>query len=195
MIQNRLCLYLPSSRLIRFRRTNCWSLISLNIELLTNSSTGLTSCSYTLWNGNVDFDHLCTYRKLRPDARPVQDEHDELVVCSAADCRLTVYSSVNAAKTFWLVLPFFFIYFKISYEIRVKGQNFNIPNLLNLPPSTKVEKFKNASLAIFRLAPSDYHRFHSPIDCEVGDIENVPGHFYTGKWARRSSMCTFLRVT
>ncbi|KAF8159630.1 phosphatidylserine decarboxylase-domain-containing protein [Crassisporium funariophilum] len=100
-------------------------------------------------------------RKVRPDARPVQG--DELVVCSAADCRLTVYESFNAAKTFW-----------------VKGKNFNIPSLLNVQESSPtVDAFQDSSLAIFRLAPADYHRFHSPIDCEIGDIENIPGHLYT----------------
>ncbi|KAH9479481.1 Phosphatidylserine decarboxylase proenzyme 2 [Psilocybe cubensis] len=103
------------------------------------------------------------YRKLKPDARPVQNEDDKSVIVSAADCRLTVFTSIDLAKAFW-----------------VKGQNFNVPNLLNLPPdSPKAESFQNASIAIFRLAPADYHRFHCPIDCEVGDIENVPGHFYT----------------
>lgn len=103
------------------------------------------------------------YRKLRPDARPVQNAEDELGICSAADSRLTVYESVDMAKAIW-----------------VKGQNFNIPNLLNVPEgSPKLEPFKDASIAIFRLAPADYHRFHSPIDCEVGDTENVDGNFYT----------------
>ncbi|KAF5316494.1 hypothetical protein D9619_006360 [Psilocybe cf. subviscida] len=103
------------------------------------------------------------YRKIRADARPVENADDELGICSAADCRLTVFTSVDTAKAFW-----------------VKGENFNIPNLLNLPAdSPKVAPFQNASIAIFRLAPADYHRFHSPIDCEIGDIEHVPGHFYT----------------
>jgi len=103
------------------------------------------------------------FRKLKPDARPVQNEDDKDVIVSAADSRLTVFVSVDVAKAFW-----------------VKGQNFNIPNLLNLPPTApEVAPFQNASLAIFRLAPADYHRFHSPIDCEVGDIEHVDGRFYT----------------
>lgn len=103
------------------------------------------------------------YRKLRPDARPIQNEDNKNVVISAADCRMTVYASVDLAKAFW-----------------IKGRNFNIPNLLNRPPNTpEMASFQNASLAIFRLAPADYHRFHSPIDCEVGDFENVDGQFYT----------------
>jgi len=42
---------------------------------------------------------LC--RKLRPDARPIQNEHDERVLISAADCRLTVFESIDTAKAFW----------------------------------------------------------------------------------------------
>ncbi|KAF4611209.1 hypothetical protein D9613_006883 [Agrocybe pediades] len=103
------------------------------------------------------------YRKLRPDARPIQNEHDPQTIISAADCRLTVFESVDTAKAFW-----------------VKGQNFDVPHLLNLPAdSPQLEPFKNSSLAIFRLAPADYHRFHTPIDCEVGEMVHVPGHFYT----------------
>jgi phosphatidylserine decarboxylase len=103
------------------------------------------------------------FRKLKPDARPIQNEDDKNVIVSAADSRLTVFVTVDLAKAFW-----------------VKGKGFNIPNLLNRPPTApEVAPFQNASLAIFRLAPADYHRFHCPIDCEVGDSENVEGRFYT----------------
>lgn len=64
---------------------------------------------------------------------------------------------------------------------RVKGNNFTIPNLLNVPADSDTAKyFDDASLAIFRLAPADYHRFHSPIDGEIGEIVDVPGQYYTG---------------
>ena len=43
------------------------------------------------------------YRKLRPDARPVQNEDDPNGICSAADCRLTVYKTVDLAKQIWYV--------------------------------------------------------------------------------------------
>jgi phosphatidylserine decarboxylase len=103
------------------------------------------------------------YRKLKPDARPVQSAENKKVVCSAADCRLTVYQTVDLAQEFW-----------------IKGNNFNIPNLLNLDPSDPVaQTFKDASLAICRLAPADYHRFHSPIDGIVGKVDHFPGQYYT----------------
>jgi len=70
---------------------------------------------------------------------------------------------VDLAKQFW-----------------IKGRNFTIPNLLNVPAdSDKALAFNGSSLAIFRLAPADYHRFHSPIDGEVGEIVHIPGQYYT----------------
>ena len=30
-----------------------------------------------------------------------------------------------------------------------------------------------------RLAPQDYHRFHSPVDGVVGRVHDVPGTYYT----------------
>ncbi|TFK39971.1 phosphatidylserine decarboxylase-domain-containing protein [Crucibulum laeve] len=102
-------------------------------------------------------------RKLKPGARPVEKEDDYLNICSAADCRLTVYPTVDLAKQFW-----------------VKGRHFDIPNLLNLSPSSpQAQTYKDASLAIFRLAPADYHRFHSPIDGVIGETETIPGQCYT----------------
>ncbi|KAJ6591617.1 phosphatidylserine decarboxylase-domain-containing protein [Mycena vulgaris] len=102
-------------------------------------------------------------RKLRSDARPVENAADPLAICSAADCRLTVYPTVDLAKEFW-----------------IKGREFTIPNLLGVPPaSEKATIFDGSSLAIFRLAPSDYHRFHCPIDGTVGEIVHIPGQYYT----------------
>jgi phosphatidylserine decarboxylase len=64
----------------------------------------------------------------------------------------------------------------------VKSGEFNIPRLLNIPAdSNKATLFHGGSVAIFRLAPQDYHRFHSPLDGVVGDVEDIPGQFYTGK--------------
>ncbi|KAJ7668349.1 phosphatidylserine decarboxylase-domain-containing protein [Mycena rosella] len=102
-------------------------------------------------------------RKLRPDARPVDNAADPLAICSAADCRLTVYPTVDLAKQFW-----------------IKGREFTIPNLLGVPPTSETAStFDGSSLAIFRLAPSDYHRFHCPIDGTVGEVVHIPGQYYT----------------
>ncbi|KAG6853628.1 hypothetical protein C0991_002688 [Blastosporella zonata] len=100
-------------------------------------------------------------RKLKPGARLIDSQPD--TVCSAADSRLTVYHSADQAKHFW-----------------IKGARFTIPALLTLSAdSPRAEAFTSASLAIFRLAPADYHRFHAPIDCTVREIVDVPGQYYT----------------
>ncbi|KAJ7224252.1 phosphatidylserine decarboxylase-domain-containing protein, partial [Mycena pura] len=102
-------------------------------------------------------------RKLKPGARPVDNVDDPLAICSAADCRLTVFQTMDIAKEFW-----------------VKGREFTIPNLLGVDPaSEKASTFDGSSVAIFRLAPADYHRFHCPIDGTVGETKHIPGQYYT----------------
>ncbi|EMD32877.1 hypothetical protein CERSUDRAFT_118332 [Gelatoporia subvermispora B] len=103
------------------------------------------------------------YRKLKPGARPVADAQDPTGVCSAADCRLTVYPTVDLAKQFW-----------------IKGNNFSVPTLLGVAPdSEEARAFEGSSVAIFRLAPADYHRFHSPIDATIGEVKDIDGEYYT----------------
>lgn len=105
------------------------------------------------------------YRKLKPDARPIEEADNENGFCCAADSRLVVYPTVDLAKTFW-----------------IKGDEFSIPNLLGLDRTHKLcTEFEGGSLAIFRLAPSDYHRFHSPADATLlGKAWDIPGQYYTG---------------
>jgi len=116
-----------------------------------------------------DIQHYATfneffYRKLKPDARPVENADDPAGICSAADCRLVVFPTIDLACKFW-----------------IKGDEFSIPTLLNLDASDPLcAPFEGGSLAIFRLAPSDYHRFHSPIDATlIGNARDVPGQYYT----------------
>ncbi|GAA5895625.1 hypothetical protein JCM6882_000357 [Rhodosporidiobolus microsporus] len=100
------------------------------------------------------------YRALKPDARPVASPDDPKVISSAADCRLTVFESVDAAKTLW-----------------IKGQHFTIANLLQA--DDKAKQFENGAVAVFRLAPADYHRYHSPVKAEVGETKEIEGTYYT----------------
>uniref|UniRef100_A0AAD7XA06 phosphatidylserine decarboxylase n=1 Tax=Trametes cubensis TaxID=1111947 RepID=A0AAD7XA06_9APHY len=103
------------------------------------------------------------YRKLKPGVRPVQNADDPSGFCSAADCRLTVFPTLDLAKQLW-----------------IKGSNFTIPQLLGVDPdSDQARMFDGASVAVFRLAPQDYHRFHSPLDGVVGDTTDIPGEYYT----------------
>ncbi|KIR60414.1 phosphatidylserine decarboxylase [Cryptococcus bacillisporus CA1280] len=106
-------------------------------------------------------------RRLLPTARPITSVGDPTIIVSAADCRLTVYQTVDQAKKFW-----------------IKGQQFTLPNLLigNDVADTRfkaIQEDNAAALAIHRLAPQDYHRFHSPVEGVIGAIKDIDGELYT----------------
>ncbi|GAA5901411.1 uncharacterized protein JCM6883_000203 [Sporobolomyces salmoneus] len=99
-------------------------------------------------------------RKLKRDARKIAEPRNPLVISSAADCRLTVFTSVSSAEKLW-----------------IKGRDFKLEELVG---SRKLARqFKNGCVAIFRLAPSDYHRYHSPVDAVVGETKHIEGKYYT----------------
>lgn len=85
------------------------------------------------------------------------------MITSAADCRLAVFDSISTAQEFW-----------------IKGQKFTLPTFLQDP--NLATEFDQSSMAIFRLAPQDYHRFHSPVKATVSrDREpvKVGGTYFT----------------
>lgn len=99
-------------------------------------------------------------RELKPGVRPIQFENNDHVAVCAADCRLMVYKSSDEAKRFW-----------------IKGRKFSVKGLLG--DEILANDFEGGSLAIFRLAPQDYHRFHMPISGVIGKNIIIPGHLYT----------------
>jgi phosphatidylserine decarboxylase len=82
------------------------------------------------------------------------------VLSSPADCRLTVFPTVDLAKKYW-----------------IKGNGFTLAALLG---SDKLaSQFEGGSIVIARLAPQDYHRWHSPVTGKVNSITDIPGTYYT----------------
>lgn len=119
------------------------------------------------------------YRKLKPGSRPIYSPQDDRVVVSPADCRCTAYNSVDEATEFW-----------------VKGRNFTLAKLFNGNfdnlQDTSLFKPSECSLGIFRLAPQDYHRFHSPVTGTVKSIKHIDGEYYTvNPMAIRSELDVF----
>ncbi|OCF59180.1 phosphatidylserine decarboxylase [Kwoniella mangroviensis CBS 10435] len=100
-------------------------------------------------------------RRLVPTARPITSPNDPSIVISPADCRMTVFSTVDKAKQLW-----------------IKGKQFTLPSLLTGDDETEtrfkeIQDDSTAAISIARLAPQDYHRFHSPVEGVVGDIKDI----------------------
>ncbi|KAG0221025.1 hypothetical protein BGX31_010264 [Mortierella sp. GBA43] len=101
------------------------------------------------------------YRKLRPDARPICETENPNVIVSSADCRLCVFESISAATQVW-----------------IKGKAFSVEQLVQ--DAHLASQFEGGSIALFRLAPQDYHRFHSPVTGTiVGEPRKIDGTYYT----------------
>ncbi|WVW78860.1 phosphatidylserine decarboxylase [Kwoniella bestiolae CBS 10118] len=100
-------------------------------------------------------------RRLVPTARPITSPSDPSIVISPADCRMTVFNTVDQAKQLW-----------------IKGKQFTLPSLLTGDDDTEtrfkeVQNDSTAAVSVARLAPQDYHRFHSPVEGVVGDIKDI----------------------
>jgi phosphatidylserine decarboxylase len=99
---------------------------------------------------------------LKPSARPVEDPEDPNRIVSAADCRLMTFETVHEATRLW-----------------IKGREFTVARLLGDAYRGQADKYNGGALAIFRLAPQDYHRFHSPVDGTIGPMTLISGEYYT----------------
>ncbi|KAK2463760.1 hypothetical protein APHAL10511_004253 [Amanita phalloides] len=102
------------------------------------------------------------YRKLKPGARPMEQPDDPYRLVSVADCRLMTFDTVNEATNIW-----------------IKGREFSVARLLGDAYKDEAEKYVGGALGIFRLAPQDYHRFHSPVDGTIGRMTYISGEYYT----------------
>lgn len=76
-------------------------------------------------------------------------------ISSPADCRITAYKHLKKAQHLW-----------------IKGKKFSLVSLLNID-------ILDCSIFICRLAPQDYHRFHSPVRGLVHSISRIEGDLMT----------------
>ncbi|CAE6479203.1 unnamed protein product [Rhizoctonia solani] len=102
------------------------------------------------------------YRKLKETARPVDEPGNPSRIVSCADCRMMAFETVSEATRLW-----------------IKGREFSVKRLLGETYAHEAPKYDGGALGIFRLAPQDYHRFHSPVDGVVGPMHYIPGEYYT----------------
>jgi phosphatidylserine decarboxylase len=94
-------------------------------------------------------------RKLKKEARPLAEGP-----IIPADGRYLFYQKVSSSEGFL-----------------VKGERFCLANLLDDPKLA--EKYAHGSMLIARLAPSDYHRFHFPLDCTPGPARLINGYLHS----------------
>lgn len=106
------------------------------------------------------------YRKLEQGARPVEASEEEGIAVSPADCRCTAFVTVDSATQLW-----------------IKGRNFTLAKLFNGNfnnlEKTSLYNPTKCCIGIFRLAPQDYHRFHSPVSGTIGPMKYIEGEYYT----------------
>jgi phosphatidylserine decarboxylase len=120
--------------------------------------------SFQLWHTMPDMkkpdpDHYENFneffaREIRPEARPIHEPDNDFVTSSPADCRLTAYPTVDQATKYW-----------------IKGFGFTLERLFD--DAELAQYFDGGSIVIARLAPQDYHRWHSPITGTVEYVKKV----------------------
>ncbi len=95
------------------------------------------------------------YRKLKPNARPIGEG-----IVSPADGKIVVFPTIETTQKFY-----------------VKGETFDIMKFLK--NDTLAANYEGGSMAVVRLAPTDYHRFHFPIEGYVGQNHKINGYYYS----------------
>jgi len=100
-------------------------------------------------------------RRLKPGLRPIASPDDPSVIVSPADCRLLVYPSLDLSCDIWL-----------------KGEKLSLLDLLGEEFAAEIPLFgSHPPIAIARLAPSDYHRWHMPVDAVCGKRALIAGTY------------------
>jgi phosphatidylserine decarboxylase len=103
-----------------------------------------------------DFDslHACFTRELRPGARSISQEAGTL--SSPCDAIIGAHGVVNDMAM-----------------LQAKGMPYRLDELLGSAASA--EQYRGATYVTLRLTAQMYHRFHSPADCEIGQVDYVSG--------------------
>ena len=98
-------------------------------------------------------------RKLRADARPLPT--DPQVVSSPADGAISRYGRLKG-----------------EHIIQAKGHTFSVETLLGLDGPAALP-FRDGDFITIYLAPHNYHRVHSPVNCRVMEVLYIPGRLFS----------------
>lgn len=97
-------------------------------------------------------------RKLKAEARPIAPGKDVAII--PADGRYLFFPNISEADGFV-----------------VKGQKFHLSEMLE--DAELAKEYEHGSMAIARLCPSDYHRYHFPVDCIPSETVLINGWWYS----------------
>lgn len=97
-------------------------------------------------------------RKLKTEVRPIA-KGDEIAIIPA-DGRYLFYQKIDEAEGYI-----------------IKGKKFSLATLLE--DAELAKKYEQGSMVIARLCPTDYHRFHFPMDCTPGKTRLINGWYYS----------------
>lgn len=64
-------------------------------------------------------------------------------------------------------------------RIWIKSREFTVARILGDVHKDQADKYTGGAVAIFQLAPQDYHRFHSPVDGTIGPVTYISSEYYT----------------
>jgi len=95
-------------------------------------------------------------RRLKPGARPFSPDDSD--IASPADGRVLVYPRLQK-----------------NALVPVKGKSFTVDDLLGYPAA----EFHDGSLAVIRLCPADYHRFHFPCEGRLIEQRRMKGRYHS----------------
>lgn len=98
------------------------------------------------------------YRKLKEEARPFAQEASQAII--PTDGRFLFYSRPGK-----------------QHSMIVKGERFCLANLLQ--DEKLAARYEEGEMVIGRLCPTDYHRFHFPVDCTPGAPRLINGPLYS----------------
>jgi phosphatidylserine decarboxylase len=97
-------------------------------------------------------------RRLKPGMRPIDPDPEHFI--SPSDGRVLVYPSISEGS-----------------PVRVKGSELSVTTLLG--DAQLARDYAGAAVAVLRLAPADYHRFHFPEDGIASPSEPVNGRLHS----------------
>jgi len=95
------------------------------------------------------------YRKLRPGVRNIGAD-----IVSPADGKILVFPEIDDTASFF-----------------VKSFDFTLSSFLQ--NKTLAKKYSGGSMAIVRLAPADYHRFHFPAHGNASASKKINGYYFS----------------